>query len=144
MGRANWMVLSSLSPRGQTWGVVITNSVHQDGPIGRWIHRDCLLFWQVSVLVNLLGNYRMTGTILTWGTWLAMCGIIQPSLFPVKYWATYRKWAQNNFMNTCIIHLTEALNYVQDDCPKIQPCGRLHGLLISLKVFSLHIAFCSI
>lgn len=44
MGKANSVVLSSFSLRGQTWGVVITNLAHQDEPVGRWIHRDCLLF----------------------------------------------------------------------------------------------------
>lgn len=57
--------LSSFSLRGQTWGVVITNLARQDEPVGRWIHRDCLLFWQVSVLVNLSGNYRINWAIFT-------------------------------------------------------------------------------
>lgn len=65
-GREKCVALSSFSLGGQTWGVVITNLARQDEPVGRWIHRDCLLFWQVSVPVNLSGNYRINAAIFTW------------------------------------------------------------------------------
>lgn len=89
------MVLSSFSLRGQTWGVVITNLAHQDEPVGRWIHRDCLLFWQVSVLVNLSGNYRINGAIVTWETWLILLQYYSITVFNFEYWVEYSK-AQTN------------------------------------------------
>lgn len=103
MGKEKSTVLSSFSLRGQTWRVVITNLAHHDEPVGRWIHGDCLLFWQVSLRVNLSGNYRIK--------WIQFLQGNVIDVATVRYclidWSEYWKEAQNPKLQAILKNTTK-------------------------------------